>query len=176
MNSVNTLTGAASTYTITAQPQQITIGNYPSGNPNFARQVQLTSDAVIIRKPGTENVAIKVSDIVALAVSLYPNLTYKPLITTQPTSQSCVHSSTAATFTIVASAETAITYQWQYSVDGVSWSNATGTVNGCVYTNGTTASLTCTPTTTGQTGYFHRCVATNATGSTNSSSAVLTIT
>lgn len=84
----------------------------------------------------------------------------------------------AATFTVVATSETAtLTYQWQYSADGLTgWTAATGTVNGCAYSNGTTATLTCAPTTTGQTGYYHRCVVTNAAGTTNTNAVVLTIT
>ena len=84
----------------------------------------------------------------------------------------------AGTFTVSAGSEYTMTYQWQYSVDNSSWSNATGTVNGCVYTNGTTATLTCTPTTTGQTGYYHRCVVTDnasSPGSVNTNSVILTI-
>jgi hypothetical protein len=56
------------------------------------------------------------------------------------------------------------------------WATATGTVEGCAYTNGTTATLTCTPTTTGQTGVYHRCVCTNTSGWTATDSALLTIT
>jgi len=55
------------------------------------------------------------------------------------------------------------------------WASATGTINGCVYTNDTTATLTCTPTTTGQTGKAHRCAVTNASGTTGSDEATLTI-
>jgi hypothetical protein len=75
------------------------------------------------------------------------------------------------------SSELTATYLWQYSADGsTSWTTASGTVNGCTYSNGTTNTLTCTPTTTGQTGYYHRCTITNSLGSTTTSSAVLTIT
>jgi len=84
----------------------------------------------------------------------------------------------AATFAVVAGgSETTLSYQWQYSADGTTgWTAASGTVNGCVYTNDTTATLTCTPTTTGQTGYYHRCVLTNSAGTTNTDAVVLTIT
>lgn len=71
----------------------------------------------------------------------------------------------AANFVVSAGSEYTLSYQWQYSTDGISWSNATGTVNGCVYTNDTTATLTCAPTTTGQSGKFHRCIVTDNAGS-----------
>lgn len=70
----------------------------------------------------------------------------------------------ATTFTLSIGSEYVLTYLWQYSADGVTWNTASGTVNGCAYTNGTTATLTCTPTTTGQTGVFHRCVVTDDAG------------
>lgn len=81
----------------------------------------------------------------------------------------------AATFTIQAGSEYALTYQWQYSVNGGStWNNATGTVSGCAYTNGTTATLTCTPSTAGQTGALHRCLVTDDAGSFGATNGVLT--
>lgn len=83
----------------------------------------------------------------------------------------------ATTFTTAAASEFTKTYQWQYSADGsTGWTNCSGTVNGCAYTNGTTAVLTCTPSTRGQTGYYHRCNVTNIAGTTATSSAILTIT
>ncbi len=59
---------------------------------------------------------------------------------------------------------------------GGTWNSASGTVLGCAYTNGTTVTLTCTPTTKDQSGTNHRCVVTNASGSDTSASATLTIT
>lgn len=57
------------------------------------------------------------------------------------------------------------------------WATATGTINGCAYSGGTTFQLTCTPTTTGQTGVLHRCQIRNVVGTaTNSSEVALTIT
>lgn len=67
-----------------------------------------------------------------------------------------------AEFSFEPGSEYTLTYQWQYSQDGLTgWTNCAGTVNGCAYSGGTTATLTCTPTTTGQTGYYHRCVVTD---------------
>lgn len=84
-------------------------------------------------------------------------------------------SDAAANFTVTVTSELSVTYLWQYSSDQVTWHTATGTVSGTTYTNGTTATLTCTPTTQGQNGVFHRCLATNTQGTTTSGSAVLTI-
>lgn len=81
----------------------------------------------------------------------------------------------ASSMTIAVSSELSTTYQWQYSSDGETWSSATGTIGGTVYTNDTTTTLGIAPTTLGHDGYYHRCVATNAKGSTNSDTATLTI-
>ena len=75
------------------------------------------------------------------------------------------------------------TLQWGAStlING-GWASATGTVLKCVYTNGTTATLTCTPTTsagdsgTGQSGVLHRCAVTNTAGTTGTRARTLTIT
>lgn len=56
------------------------------------------------------------------------------------------------------------------------WTSASGTVNGCAFSNGTTATLTATPTSTIMSATPIRCVATNAAGTTTSSEVVLTIT
>ena len=57
------------------------------------------------------------------------------------------------------------------------WASATGTINGCAYTNDTTVTLTATPTTTGQNGVYHRCEIRNAAGpATFTDPALLTIT
>jgi hypothetical protein len=83
----------------------------------------------------------------------------------------------AASMSVVAGVtESTVSYQWQYSNNGgTTWTNIAGTVNGTAYTGYTTATLTCTPTTTGQTGYLHQCVLKNASGSTNSNAVSLTI-
>lgn len=59
---------------------------------------------------------------------------------------------------------------------GGTWNSASGTVRGCAFTNGTTVTLTCTPTTTIMSGTNIRCAVTNVAGTTNTDSAVLTIT
>jgi len=72
--------------------------------------------------------------------------------------------SAAASFTVVPGSEYALTYQWQW-LNGSTWTNISGTVNGTAYTNYTTATLTCTPSTNGQNGIQHRCVVTDDAGS-----------
>lgn len=174
----------AATITPTAPTRQVTVGFFTTANPNWTRQVQISDQAVFVKR-GTYAVAISLADLVTLALTQEPNLTWTPpVVNTQPSNASCVHSSTAATFTVVAGSEYTLSYQWQYSTNGGStWSNATGTVSGCAFTNGTTATLTCTPTTTGLTGALLRCTVTDnagsyglTNGSINTSNATLTIT
>lgn len=172
---VGTYTAAVS---YTQPQQQTTVHNFPSGNANWSRGLRLTDQALFIMRTGATSVAFDSGSLAQIGYTLETSLTYVPKINTQPAAASCVASSTAATFNVTnASSELSATYQWQYSANGTSgWTNCSGTVNGCAYTNGTTATLTCTPTTTGQTGYYHRCTITNSLGSTTSSSAILTIT
>jgi hypothetical protein len=277
----------AATVTPTQPARQVTIGNFPSNNPNFSRQVQI-SDQFAFVKRGTYAVAISIADIVNMALTQEPNLTWSPpVILTQPASATaaatapasgtltwdnaagpsdgdtvtiggkvytfkttltptegqvllngggdaallnlirainhtgtpdtdykCAAANTqvtaaasvtshqfavtaitsgvagnaiattdrsahlswgaatltggtvaAATFTVSPGSEYDLTYLWQYSVDGTTWATATGTINGTTYTNGTTATLTATPTTPGNSGYFLRCVVTDNAGS-----------
>ena len=271
--------------------QRKTIGEVPTANPNWSRIHQITDQAYTVGRNGANPVAIYVPSMAIIAYAMEPTLTFVPVVNTQPSSASCVHSSTAATFTVVATSEPSFSYQWQYWIptdtltsdntapaDGstvtiggvtytwktaltpsagqvlingtadaallnlirainhsgtagtdyansgttavanplvsaatsvtshsfavtplvstgttiaatqagtshctwgtstVGWTNASGTVNGCAYTNGTTATLTCTPTTTGQTGVLHRCALANSAGTRYTSSVTLTIT
>lgn len=172
-----TIVGTYADATHSQPAQRVTIGEFPSGNRSWSRAHRVT-DAVVQCIRSSVGVAMYLTSWAKIAMAFENSLTYIPKINTQPASASCVASSTAATFNVTdSSSELAATYNWQYSSDGVSWSNASGTVNGCAYTNNTTATLTCTPTTTGQNGKYHRCQITNAIGtSTTNGAAVLSIT
>jgi CHRD domain/Secretion system C-terminal sorting domain len=92
-----------------------------------------------------------------------------PSFTTQPTSSSiCAGANTS--FTIVATG--AITYQWQVD-NGGGFVNLS---NDAIYSNVTTTTLNITAAPFSFNGYLYRCVATNGTGPTNSTSATLTVT
>lgn len=291
-----TIVATYATASYTQPAQQVTIGDLPAGNPAWSRSIRLTNEALFCARNGVTTVALTIASWAKIAYSLVAALTWAPRITTQPSDDSCVASSTAADFTVVVSSEPTPTYQWQYETKasgtivtngtevadgdtvtingrayrfkdtmaaaydvkrhgttaattlenlikaingtgtpgteyfagtdahptvqadaaltvgsttltlrartsgtggnaltlaksstpltvsgatlsgGGSWNNATGTVNDCAYTNGTTATLTATPTSTKMTGTNHRCAVTNAAGTTNTSSAVLTIT
>lgn len=273
--------------------QQVTMGEFPSGNQSWSRMVRLTDTDLIFLRNGANPVAMKTADSLSkVALALEPTLSWAPKITAQPADDSCVASSTTAEFAVVATSESTLSYQWKYNAkaagtitsdntnvadgdtvtignktytfrtaltptegevliganadasllnlirainhtgtpdtdykcaaahtqvsaassvtahafavtalaagsdgfDGATtetsahlswgaatlagggWTNCSGTVNGCAYSGGTTATLTCTPTTTGQTGVDHKCVVTNSSGSTDTAEVTLTIT
>ena len=170
------MSGTFAEVTLAQPAQRVSIGEYPSGNASWSRTHRLTDSAIQCVRSAI-GVGLYLTSWSKVAYAIERTLSYIPRITTQPSAASCVNSSTAAVFTVVASSEATATYQWQYSANGTTlWAKATGTINGCAYTNDTTASLTCTPTTVGQTGYYHRCHVTNANGTTTTSAVILTIT
>ena len=88
-------------------------------------------------------------------------------ITTQPANAN-VNAGSTATFSVVADASPAATYQWQSSPDdGTTWT---------IVASATSASYTTAATSVSNSGTQYRCVLTNATGTLNSSAATLTVT
>tara|TARA_R110000868_G_scaffold245626_7_gene502233 strand:+ start:18280 stop:19455 length:1176 start_codon:yes stop_codon:yes gene_type:complete len=74
------------TVTPTAPARQITIGQFPSNNPNFSRQIQI-SDQFVFVKRGTYSVAINLADVVNIALTEEVNLTWTPPVSlVQPVS------------------------------------------------------------------------------------------
>lgn len=159
-----------------AQPgQQVSVVNAPDDDSRWIRTLRLTDAGLYCLRNGVDGVALSASEWAKAVAAVNPEMT--PV--TDPEAASCVQSSTTAIFTVALSSElAAASYAWQYSANGLNgWTAASGTVNGCAYTNNTTATLTCTPTTTGQSGYYHRCLVTvTGVGVVVSGSAVLTIT
>ena len=103
---------------------------------------------------------------VAATLSLDPN------ITTQPSNVSVAHPAPAS-FSVVATGKTALSYQWQLSTDsGVTWNNQ---ANGGVYSNMTTATMNISVS-TGLNGNQYRCNVTDSNGTVASSAATLTVT
>jgi HYR domain/Secretion system C-terminal sorting domain len=92
-----------------------------------------------------------------------------PTINTNP-SNSSVCEGANTSFSITATG--AISYQWQVD-NGGGFTNIT---NNATYTGTTTATLNITATPASFNGYIYRCVATNGTGSVNSTGATLTVT
>jgi hypothetical protein len=95
-----------------------------------------------------------------------PAPTQAPTITQQPTNQTVAAGATA-TFTAAASGSPAPTVQWQVSTNGGAFANIT---------MATSATLTLTAVTLGQSGTQYQAVFTNSLGTATSSVATLTVT
>ncbi|WP_035633638.1 beta strand repeat-containing protein, partial [Flavobacterium gilvum] len=80
----------------------------------------------------------------------------------------------ATSFSVSATSSTAVSYQWQVSIDnGFSWSNLS---NVAPYSNATNQILSISnAVSTAYNGYKYRCIATNTYGSTASNQATLTV-
>ncbi len=104
--------------------------------------------------------------VLMVATLIVPAFAAGPTITTQPKSTSVVEGKTA-TFKVVASGSD-LTYQWQYRKSGSStWYNSTSSGN-------KTATLS-VEATTARDGMQFRCKVTNASGTTTSNAAKLTV-
>lgn len=88
-----------------------------------------------------------------------------------PTSQTLC-SGSSATFTVTATGTPTLTYQWQSSPNGTTWS---AIANSTIYSGVTTVSLTISNAPASLSGYSFRCVVTNGLGSTNSTAGTLTV-
>ena len=88
-----------------------------------------------------------------------------PTITQQPAAQNVCPGATA-TFTVAATGQGTLTYQWQ--------KNQVNITNGGHYSGATTTTLTVSSADTSDAANY-RCVVTNAGGSTNSNEAALTL-
>jgi len=96
-----------------------------------------------------------------------------PSVTSQPANvTACI--GTNASFTIAATGDAPLTYQWQESTNGGgTWNNV---VNGGIYSGATTVTLTLTGVIVGMNNYQYRCIVTNTCPpSATSNVAVLTV-
>ena len=106
------------------------------------------------------------------AGSVYSNpatLLVKPVIQTQPTSQT-VSVGSKTTFKVVAGGSD-LTYQWQYKTSAGKWASITSSA----YTGAKTASMTVTAT-TARNGMEFRCKVSNSAGTVYSNAVTLTVT
>jgi hypothetical protein len=96
-----------------------------------------------------------------------------PAITTQPVASSTICAAQNTAFNVIANG-TALTYQWQVSIDGgITYSNLT---NGAVYSNVTTATLNITGATATMNNYKYRCnIGGTCTPSATTSISTLTV-
>lgn len=168
MKILSNITGSNSNANWTLQSQQVTI--LDAQNPLWPRAVILSSNGVRISR-GNNSVGFPTEELILAAISLEPNLTWPPIVGTDPVNISA-NAPNATSFNIAATAEVTITYQWQKSTDnGGNWSNV---ANGGVYSNATTNAINISNVTGLNSNQF-RCVAIDVSGSTNSNNATLTV-
>jgi hypothetical protein len=89
-----------------------------------------------------------------------------PVVVAQPADQAVLEGN-PATFSVNAAGAGALGYQWQFSTDGVTWTNIAGATGATYSTGAVTASMN---------GNRYRVVITNALGSTTSSAVRLSVT
>jgi hypothetical protein len=180
-----TVTAAAIAPTIATQPvnQTVTAGNNASfavvasgtaplsyqwrlngANIVGATSATLTLTSVTTGQSGGSYSCV-VTNIAGSATSSAVTLTVNaapiaPTITTQPVSRS-VTAGTNVSFTVAASGTAPLSYQWR--------------LNGANLTGATSATLTLTSVTTGQSGGSYSCLVSNVAGTASSSAAVLTV-
>jgi uncharacterized protein YjbI with pentapeptide repeats len=94
-----------------------------------------------------------------------------PSITTQPSSPPITYGGNAS-FTLVASGTTPLSYKWQVN----SGSGFNDISDGSVYSGSSTATLILSKPNVAMSGYKYQCVVSNDCGSVNSSAATLTVT
>ena len=95
-----------------------------------------------------------------------------PTVTTQPTSET-VATGHDVSFSVVTTANPAASYQWSVSTDGgATWNSVQ---DGANYAGATTGTLTVKNASLAMNGYRYRCLASNSSGSVNSSSLTLSV-
>jgi hypothetical protein len=89
----------AATVTPSLPARQVTVGQFPTANPNWSRQIQVSDEFVFVKR-GTYAVALSLADLVNIALTQEANLTWSPpAILTQLTNATAT-GTTAATGTI----------------------------------------------------------------------------
>lgn len=143
-----------------------------SDNPNYLRTFQINNNMIVLSR-GSLIAGIPLESLIPLFTALVPQLSWPPIITLQPFSQS-VTGPVPVLFAVTATSELSpIAYQWQVSSDnGATFNNLT---NAGVYSNVTTVSMSVSNV-TGLNGYQYRCNVSNASGTTTSNAAILTVT
>jgi hypothetical protein len=95
-----------------------------------------------------------------------------PAITVQPSNVS-LNTGQSAIFKVAATGDATLTYQWQFSTNGTTWTNM---INIAPYSSVNTNQLNIANLIMELNGYRFRCVVTNSSGTVTSNAAILTVT
>lgn len=85
---VATIMATVSDETFTLPARQVTVAEYPSGNPNFSRAHRISDAAFFVLRAGSNTVALLLTAMSKIAVALETSLTFAPFINTQPVAAS----------------------------------------------------------------------------------------
>lgn len=153
--------------------QRHTVGEFCEGHKKWYRGHRVTDCAFFVFRNGAKSVAILQRALSKLAVYMENSLTWAPIFTKQPVGQ-VIALGASATLIVEASVEFPndfpATYQWFVTADGKENSQLN---DGGIYAGVKTQSLVVTPAEKSNFIYF--CAATNASGSTNSNGARITV-
>jgi len=158
-------------FTASAASQRSFILN--SNLPSFLRIWSLTQDNLsFTNNQNGITIQFPLTNLISAAAAASGLITIAPQIVTQPTSSTVTHTSSSY-FTVGATSESTITYQW-YSSSFLTSSvfNPLPSPNS-VFTGSLTAALTHSNTVIGDSGSNYLCVVSNSSGATTSSAAIL---
>jgi hypothetical protein len=157
--------------------QQVTVQQSPASNPSFNRNGQLSTEYLFIKR-GTGVFAFPLADLAGIAASQVPALSYSPLITLQPASLSVVSGNgNYSNFTTAANSESTLSYAWAAN-NGSGWvTSISNTVNngGGWYSLTNATTLKITPASNSPNSISVLCIVGNATGNTNTDTAILSV-
>jgi|HubBroStandDraft_5_1064220.scaffolds.fasta_scaffold31126_2 hypothetical protein len=166
--------GFTTTSSFVPNPQQARLNFLDKTNPLYVRNSTLTNDALYLQVY-TASVAIPMSVLYSVATTVLPALTWPPILITNPTNSVVTHPQSAS-FSISASAETPINYQWysQSFAQALTSSTYYPLTNSAGKITGATSNLlTFITSSVGISTSSFLCVASNVSGQATSSYAYL---
>ena len=122
-----------------------------------------SDDIYIVSEITPENLALEIGEY--KYIKFYISSSTAPSITSQPSNQS-VNAGGSAVFSVTASGDTPLAFQWELSTDGINWTDINGASN---------SSYTIDDITYEMNNYEYRCKVSNAGGSVTSNFANLTV-
>ena len=141
-----TVVGTYSDETLPLPSQRQTSEDGSLANPNWARNIVATNDAVLLSRNGVASVAFGADALAKAALVFNPSLTHAPYFSATTAGQSVAATGSAfASFAASVVSELTATYSWSVSTDGGSTFGSALTDTG-PYLNSATATLKVTPT------------------------------
>lgn len=167
--------GNGATFTVTAAGVPTPTYQWlKNGNP-VSGATSATLTLATVQPADAGNYSVQVTNRLGSTTSTEAALTvnYAPSITTQPASAATTVGNNTS-FSVVAAAVPAPTYQWQLSVDGGNTWSSVAEVS--PYSGSTTTTLRITSATTTLAGFRYRTLVRNSLGTATSNPAILTVT